>query len=206
MRQAPLFAALDDEAAAALQASTVEVRLSKGQDLFLEGEPGDRMFVITEGKVKLGHTASDGRESLLAILGPGELLGELSLFDPGPRTATATALTDATLIALGHSALRPWLTGRPEVALLLLAAGALQWRAGERRSSIVLGPAVTMALLPSAFLVWVDVWSQRRWVRQRRGAGWVDPAAGCSHARCGPMPSWPPAPGRGKGRSPGGRW
>lgn len=107
LRQAPLFAALDDEAAAALQASTVEVRLSKGQDLFLEGEPGDRMFVITEGKVKLGHTASDGRESLLAILGPGELLGELSLFDPGPRTATATALTDATLIALGHSALRP---------------------------------------------------------------------------------------------------
>ena len=86
LRQAPLFAALDDEAAAApLQASTVEFRLSKGQDLFLEGEPGDHVFVITEGKVKLGHTASDGRESLLAILGPGELLGELSLFDPDPH-------------------------------------------------------------------------------------------------------------------------
>jgi len=128
LRQAPLFTALDDEAAAALQASTVEVRLSKGQDLFLEGEPGDRMFVITEGKIKLGHTASDGRESLLAILGPGELLGELSLFDPGPRTATATALTDATLIALGHSALRPWLTGRPEVAEALLQALAQRLR------------------------------------------------------------------------------
>ena len=128
LRQAPLFTALDDEAAAALQASTVEVRLSKGQDLFLEGEPGDRMFVITEGKVKLGHTAADGRESLLAILGPGELLGELSLFDPGPRTATATALTDATLIAVGHSALRPWLTGRPEVAEALLQALAQRLR------------------------------------------------------------------------------
>lgn len=51
------------------------------------------------------------------------------------------------------------------LALLLLAAGALQWRAGERRSSIVLGPAVTMALLPSAFLVWVDVWSQPSLIR-----------------------------------------
>jgi CRP-like cAMP-binding protein len=128
LRQAPLFTALDEEAAAALQASTVEVRLAKGQDLFLEGEPGDRMFVITEGKVKLGHTASDGRESLLAILGPSELLGELSLFDPGPRTATATALTDATLIAVGHSALRPWLTGRPEVAEALLQALAQRLR------------------------------------------------------------------------------
>ena len=128
MRQAPLFAALDDEAAAALRASTIEVHLVKGQDLFMEGEPGDRMFVITDGKIKLGHTSTDGRESLLAILGPGELLGELSLFDPGPRTATATALTDASLIALGHSALRPWLTGRPEVAEALLQALAQRLR------------------------------------------------------------------------------
>ena len=64
----------------------------------------------------------------MAILGPGELLGELSLFDPGPRTATATALTDATLIAVGHSALRPWLTGRPEVAEALLQALAQRLR------------------------------------------------------------------------------
>ena len=51
------------------------------------------------------------------------------------------------------------------LALLLLAAGVLQWRAGERRSSIVFGPAVTMALLPSAILVWVDVWSQPSLIR-----------------------------------------
>lgn len=128
LRNAPLFAALDDDAAAALRASTVETRMAKGQELFHEGDPGDRMFIITEGKIKLGHTAPDGRESLLAILGPGELLGELSLFDPGPRTATATALTDVTLIALGHASLRPWLTGRPEVAEELLRALAQRLR------------------------------------------------------------------------------
>ena len=128
LREAPLFAALDDGAAAALMASTVEKRLAKGQELFHEGEQGDQMFVVTEGKVKLGHTSADGRESLLAILGPGELLGELSLFDPGPRTATATALTDATFVAVGHSALRPWLAGRPEVAEALLQALAQRLR------------------------------------------------------------------------------
>jgi CRP/FNR family transcriptional regulator len=123
-----MFAALDVEAAAALRASMDSTNLSKGQILFNEGERGDRLYVITEGKVKLGHTSSDGRESLLAVLGPSELLGELSLFDPGPRTATATALTETTLMGLGHNALRPWLTGRPEVAEALLRALAQRLR------------------------------------------------------------------------------
>ncbi|MFT6564380.1 MAG: CRP/FNR family transcriptional regulator [Actinomycetes bacterium] len=123
-----MFAALDPEAAAALQASMDTLSLGRGQVLFNEGERGDRLYVITEGKMKLGHASSDGRESLLAVLGPAELLGELSLFDPGPRTATATALTETSLMGLGHAALRPWLTGRPEVAEALLQALAQRLR------------------------------------------------------------------------------
>ncbi len=128
LSQAPMFAALDPEAAAALRTSMDEVRLHKGDVLFHEGESGDRLYVVTDGKIKLGQTSADGRESLLAILGPSELLGELSLFDPGPRTATATALTDTTLMGLGHQALRPWLAGRPEVAEALLKALAQRLR------------------------------------------------------------------------------
>ena len=122
VRSAPLFAALDDEAAAALRASMTEVALSRGQVLFSEGEQGDRVYVVLDGKIKLGRTSSDGRENLLAVLGRGEMFGELSLFDPGPRTATATAVTEARLIGLGHADLQPWLTGRPEVASQLLRA------------------------------------------------------------------------------------
>jgi CRP/FNR family transcriptional regulator, cyclic AMP receptor protein len=128
LMQAPLFTALDAEAAAALRASMVERRLPRGEMLFAEGDIGDRMYVVIEGKVKLGHTSTDGRESLIAVLGPGEMLGELSLFDPGPRTATAIALTDVVVIGLGHDALRPWLTGRPEVAEALLQALAQRLR------------------------------------------------------------------------------
>ena len=128
LSRAPMFAALDPEAAAALRSSMDTVNLNKGQVLFNEGERGERLYIITDGKMKLGHTSSDGRESLLAVLGPGELLGELSLFDPGPRTATATALTETSLMGLGHNALRPWLTGRPEVAEALLQALALRLR------------------------------------------------------------------------------
>ena len=128
LMSAPLFAALDVEAAAALKASMDERRLLKGDILFSEGDPGDRLYVVTDGKIKLGHASSDGRETLLAVMGEGEMFGELSLFDPGPRTATAAALTDVTVLGLGHQALRPWLTGRPEVAESLLQALAQRLR------------------------------------------------------------------------------
>lgn len=122
VRNAPLFLALDEEASVALRASMVEMDLARGQVVFSEGDAGDRLYVIVDGKIKLGTSSSDGRESLLAILGPGEMFGELSLFDPGPRTATATALTETTLLGLGHDALGPWLNGRPGVAQALLKA------------------------------------------------------------------------------------
>src|SRR4028118_526146 len=102
LRSAPLFAALDEEAAAALRASMVEVSLERGDTLFQVGDRGDRLFVVTAGKIKLGRTSSDGRENLLAVLGPGEMLGELSMFDPGPRVSTATAVTKAAGTGVGH--------------------------------------------------------------------------------------------------------
>jgi CRP/FNR family cyclic AMP-dependent transcriptional regulator len=137
VRNAPLFLALDEEASVALRASMVEIDFTRGQVVFAEGDPGDRLYVIVDGKIKLGTTSNDGRESLLAVLGPGEMFGELSLFDPGPRTATATALTETTLLGLGHEALGPWLTGRPGVAQALLKALAQRLRRNENLSDLV---------------------------------------------------------------------
>jgi CRP-like cAMP-binding protein len=128
VRQAPLFAALDQEAADALRATMTRVELDRGAVLFHEGDPGDRLYVITDGKVKLGRASGDGRENLLAILGPGEMFGELSLFDPGPRNATATAIADTVLIGLGNEDLTAWLSGRPAVARQLLSALARRLR------------------------------------------------------------------------------
>jgi CRP/FNR family transcriptional regulator, cyclic AMP receptor protein len=128
VRQAPLFAALDEEAASALLASMTRTQLGRSEVLFHEGDPGDRVYVIIEGKVKLGRTSGDGRENLLAILGPGEMFGELSLFDPGPRNATATAVSEAVLAGLGSDDLGSWLAGRPDVAQQLLRALARRLR------------------------------------------------------------------------------
>jgi CRP-like cAMP-binding protein len=130
LRQAPLFGALDDEAAMALRSSMTETRLRRGEVLFHEGDSGDKLYVVLEGKVKLGRSSSDGRENLLAIMGPGQMFGELSLFDPGPRSATVTAVTDATFASLSHEDLLRWLDGRP-----MVARGLLSQLAGRLRKS-----------------------------------------------------------------------
>lgn len=128
VRRTPLFAALDDDGAAALRASMTQTTAGRGDVVFAEGDPGDRLYVIVDGKVKIGQTSADGREQVLVVLGPGGMFGELSLFDPGSRTSTATAVTDAVLLGLGQRDLRPWLTGRPEVAEALLRALAQRLR------------------------------------------------------------------------------
>src|SRR5438067_11967796 len=124
----PLFVALDDDASAALEAVMSTRSVERGHTVFREGDAGDRLFVVLDGKVKISRASSDGRENLLTVLGPGEMFGELSLFDPGPRLSTATTITDSTLASLDHDDLRPVLLARPAVAVHLLRALAQRLR------------------------------------------------------------------------------
>ena len=124
----PLLAPLTPEARAALVSRLTMGDAARTQVVFREGEDGHTLHLVLEGKVKISRSSNDGRENVLAVLGPGEVIGELSLFDPGPRTATATALTDLSYVSLDHADLRPWLGTRPEVAELLLQVLARRLR------------------------------------------------------------------------------
>lgn len=124
----PLFAGLDPESLKGLAEQVTQHTATRGEAIFEEGEQGDRIYLILDGKVKISRTSQDGRENLLAVLGPGDLFGELSVFDPGPRTATASALADTSFASLSHTQLKPWLGTRPEAAEILLAALARRLR------------------------------------------------------------------------------
>jgi CRP/FNR family transcriptional regulator, cyclic AMP receptor protein len=123
-----IFQGVDPDTADALakEMETIEVR--KGEIVFSEGEPGDSLYIVISGKIKLGRRAGDGRQNLIAVMGPSDMVGELSLFDPGPRTATATAVVDTRLARLRKQGLRPWLTNRPEIAEQLLRVLARRLR------------------------------------------------------------------------------
>jgi len=138
VRKAPIFSGLDEAAASTLRSSMSLVKLRKGQSLFKEGDDGDHLFIVSNGKVKLGTKSPDGRENLLMILGPGDMFGDLSLFDSGPRTSTATAVTDTKLLSLGQDKVIPWVKEHPEVSLHLLARLASRLR----RTNEVVGDLV----------------------------------------------------------------
>ena len=128
LTKAPLFAGLDDDGAKALSSAMGTVRLARGEVLFREGDNEARLYIVVAGKIKLGRSGSAGRENLLAVLGPGQMFGELSVFDPGPRSSTATAVTASEVRTLEHDELMGWLADRPEVARNLLSQLAARLR------------------------------------------------------------------------------
>lgn len=105
-----------------------ESTLKRGESLFHEGDAGDRLYLVVDGKVKLSHTASDGRENLLAVLGPGEIIGELSLFDLQPRSSTVTAIAHTRLFSLSHTDMRAYIENHPTLAINMLKEMALRLR------------------------------------------------------------------------------
>lgn len=97
-------------------------KFTAGQVIFSQGDPGDQVYIIVTGKVKISLRGPGGRENLRAIMGPTDVFGELAVFDPGPRSCTATAITDVSAVWVDRATLRAWIAHRPVIAEQLLQA------------------------------------------------------------------------------------
>jgi CRP/FNR family transcriptional regulator, cyclic AMP receptor protein len=106
LARAGIFQGVEPSAVSALTKQLQPVDFPRGHTVFAEGEPGDRLFIIISGKVKIGRRSPDGRENLLTIMGPSDMFGELSIFDPGPRTSSATTITEVRAVSMDRDALR----------------------------------------------------------------------------------------------------
>ena len=128
--QSGLFQGLPEEAVDPVASRLETVTLPRGRVVFNEGEPGDSLYIVLSGKIKLSRRSPDGRENVLAVMGPSDQFGELSVFDPGPRTATATAVTDVKLARMPQTVLRPWIEAHPEIGEQLLRVLARRLKRG----------------------------------------------------------------------------
>src|SRR5918995_601299 len=128
LAQSGIFQGLSEEAVDPVASRLETITLPRGRVIFSEGEPGDSMYIVMTGKIKLSRRSPDGRENVLAVMGPSDQFGELSVFDPGPRTATATAVTDVKLARMPQSMLRPWIEAHPEIGEQLLRVLARRLR------------------------------------------------------------------------------
>ena len=100
---------------AALFGAARPVTLARNKTLFLAGDPCDGCYRVVEGLLKVTAAAPSNRERILAILGPGALVGELSLIDGAPRSASVTAIRDARLAFVTRAAFETFAKANPEV-------------------------------------------------------------------------------------------
>lgn len=120
LSQSGLFHGLPSEVVDPVVSRLETMTYSAGQDVFREGELGDALYIIICGNVRLSRSTADGNEKVLTVLGPSDHFGELAVFDPIPRTETASAVTDVRLARMPHTVLRPWIEAHPEMGERLL--------------------------------------------------------------------------------------
>lgn len=131
LARAAMFAGLDASAVLKLIEQLVPVDVPRGHIVFREREQGDRMYIIAAGTVKIGGHSFDGRESSFNIRGPSETFGELSVFDPGPRTSTAVAINAARIAPVDGAVMRAWIADHPEIAERLMRVLARRLRRSD---------------------------------------------------------------------------
>jgi len=100
VRRVSLFRALDDAHVKLLAGMLRERRYKKGELIFDQGEPGDSLFLIVSGRVRIFLASPDGREATIRILEPGTSFGELAVLDRAPRSAGVMAYDDTVVLAL----------------------------------------------------------------------------------------------------------
>jgi CRP-like cAMP-binding protein len=106
---------------------------SRKAPIYLPAEAADAVFVLAEGRVKICHVTSDGKQSILAFIEPGELFGELAVFAPGTRDEHAEALERSTIVMIPSDAFQTLLQQRPELSLGVSKLMGIRRKRIERR-------------------------------------------------------------------------
>ncbi len=115
-----LFSSLDKSHLEKIAEVTSSRSFSRGEIIFLEDDPGDKLFILREGWVKILKISPEGKEKTLAILGPGDCLGELAILDGKGRSGIAQTLTDLETLQINSSDFSKILKESPHIALSLL--------------------------------------------------------------------------------------
>ena len=133
LKAIPYFQDLDARALERIRASVFELRLERGQILFMEGESAQAMYVVRSGQVKIFKVSPDGREQVLRIAAAGDCFNEVPIFDEGPNPANAEAVDPAILWGIRRTDMRRLVEEHPAIAVGFLKAFAGKLRYFTRK-------------------------------------------------------------------------
>jgi CRP/FNR family cyclic AMP-dependent transcriptional regulator len=153
LKDVPVFREVDAAGLAEL-ARLARARLCRPQEVVVrQGDEGDCVYIINTGFLKVCVAGPNGSLSTLCVVGPGEIFGELSLLDGGPRSATVTAVTRAELVALDRAPFLELLASRPRVSIAIMQVLARRVRRLTERSDDLTGMRVGNRLAKQLLLL-----------------------------------------------------
>ena len=147
LQRSPLFRGLAAATFERIAPLATQRAYRRGEVIFSHGDPGDALFAVVSGKVRISTGSAAGREIFLNIMEPGDTFGEIALLDGGPRTATATAFVAAELVSIRRGPLFEMLEREPKAALelLRLAGQRLRWTSGLLEDAALLDAPARLA-------------------------------------------------------------
>jgi CRP/FNR family cyclic AMP-dependent transcriptional regulator len=139
LRKVPLFSDLAEAELSRFAEVTREREYPKNSVILFEDDPGDALYIVSSGQVKVVLIGEDGREVILSVLGDGDFFGEMALIDDEPRSAHVIAMRDSQLLVLRRDDFQAQLVAQPKIGLKLLRVLVQRLRrADEKIGGLVL--------------------------------------------------------------------
>lgn len=147
LRHSPLFRDLSDEAFDRVVSLAVQRSFRNGEAVFSQGDPGDALYAVVAGRIRISAGTADGKEIFLNVMEGGDTFGEIALLDGGARTATATAIAPSELVSIRREPLFALLEREPRLALelLRLCGERLRWTSGLVEDAVLLDVPARLA-------------------------------------------------------------
>lgn len=133
LQRVPLFSVLEAVQLDVVGRVVVRDKISKSRVVFAAGDASDSLYVILQGRVKVQMSDAEGKEVILAVLGPGEFFGEMSLIDDQPRSATVVALDSCEFLMVRKDDFRRCLVENTEMASLIMRGLVKRLREADRK-------------------------------------------------------------------------
>ncbi len=141
------LAEASDRLRAMLSAQATEISLDRGETLFEQGDEGDSLFAILEGTLEVSFLAMSGRKLSLSLMKPGEIFGEIALFDNGPRTATISAAEPSRILRVRRTDVMAQIRQHPDLAvdMIRLAGLRMRWMGSQLNEQVFLPMPIRLA-------------------------------------------------------------
>ena len=153
LRQSLIFSSLNADELADLASLAIERGFMPGEFVFWDGDAPDWFYMVAEGRIKVLKHSSTGKEFIIAFFGPGEMFGEVAVFENKPYPASAQAVAETKVLGIKREALLSFLAHRPEVSLRIINVLGGRLRDAQSRLRDIAGERVEQRLASTLLML-----------------------------------------------------